>query len=619
MYDFNIKAWTAECRDDKKLKKIRELSKPNPEEKFLLADHMLAQSDKAGNTARAVWLMEKCANGGYARAACAMGQLFHVGWAVHKDKNTAVKWYELAVKLGSEEAALMLKKINSISEEGITDENKKKDTKNNTDKKEPENDKEESENNNNKKESHKTDNKGKKPKLGYIAAAVVVVVAVAGVLSYNFFPRDNGEVKIIVNENTQLERSENYEDYAVKVGTLISSDSDDVKKGKASTSRVVVKFKGKKLDLSAYNAIKVISGVENRIIIQFGDEKSATDCINELDKDPDVEYVYMDGYNTFSSDFKTEQKYSQTFNGFFSDVSGYTYMSWGSVFLGFDYFAAYLKEKGYDDEIIVAVIDTGFDMTTERSERVLDGMDFATGRKNALHDSIGHGTHVAGTIIDATQGLNVKVLPIKVFPDEENSPANDLALILALEYADNYGADVVNLSLGGYYNSLIPEMKQLDEEEHALMTELFNDGAVIVSAAGNEAQSADNHCPGGHFENCITVSAFELVNADNYAGYTIEPCNFTNYGPSVDIAAPGEDITSWGIEGDKTAVLSGTSMATPHISALAAMLKLLVPDANGKRIQKYINDYSLIPPLTHNDDSDYWGKGVCQINMFAGD
>ena len=181
-------------------------------------------------------------------------------------------------------------------------------------------------------------------------------------------------------------------------------------------------------------------------------------------------------------------------------------------------------------------------------------------------DDNGHGTHVTGTIIDCTGDLNVGIMPVRVLNAAGKGSCFNIAN--AVNYAVKNGASVINMSLGGG-SSLFEHYPY----EDTVINNAYKSGVVCCVAAGNESQDCSNHCP-AHVANAITVSA--IFDDYSFAFYS-------NYGEGVDFCAPGTLVYST-YPDDSYTYLSGTSMATPHISAACAMIKLNYPDYSPSNI-----------------------------------
>jgi len=240
-------------------------------------------------------------------------------------------------------------------------------------------------------------------------------------------------------------------------------------------------------------------------------------------------------------------------------------------------------------QIIVAVVDTGVDYNHRDlqlnmwvNEAELNGIVGQDDDRNGYIDDIygynfiynnsdpaddhGHGTHVAGII--AAKGNNnldiagicwsAKIMALKFLGSGGEGTTADV--ILALYYAVENGADIISNSWGS--NSESNALK--DAIDYA-----YSQGVILVAAAGNDNSNVP-HYPAG-YENVISVAATDTD--DNR-------WPLSNYGDWVDIAAPGVDILSLKADGTSqgrsynpsTAVLSGTSMATPHIAGACALL-----------------------------------------------
>ncbi|KAI0376245.1 oryzin precursor [Hypomontagnella monticulosa] len=179
-------------------------------------------------------------------------------------------------------------------------------------------------------------------------------------------------------------------------------------------------------------------------------------------------------------------------------------------------------------------------------------------------DDVGHGTHVAGTIGGKTYGVAKKatLISIKVI-GEHGGYTSDLLdglhwAVANITAEKREQASVISISVGG----------ELRKAVNRAVHEAYLKGVLIVVAAGNLDSDASGFSPASA-PNAITVGSI---------GPDRSRSTYSNWGDLVDIFAPGEDVLSAWIESDEsTRILSGTSMATPHISGLILYLKSLIP------------------------------------------
>ncbi len=212
--------------------------------------------------------------------------------------------------------------------------------------------------------------------------------------------------------------------------------------------------------------------------------------------------------------------------------------------------------------VTIAVVDTGVRADHEDlSAKVEPGADFVTpGGGTGCADAHGHGTHVAGIAAASTDNgrgvagaaRGADILPVRVLDAYGSGYASDVAA--GIIWAADNGADVINLSLGGPgYSTAM----------HNAVTYAVSKKVVVVAAAGNDASSTPSY-PGG-FAESLTIASTTSANQRSY---------FSNYGPHIDLSAPGSAIFStWGQSSSSYATLSGTSMATPYAAAAAALVK----------------------------------------------
>ncbi len=239
--------------------------------------------------------------------------------------------------------------------------------------------------------------------------------------------------------------------------------------------------------------------------------------------------------------------------------------------------------------VTVAVIDTGiacedFDGFTKGTDlantKCVDGWNFIRDNGHA-NDDHGHGTHVAGTIAQSTDNgigatglaFDVKLMPIKVLDKGGWGTTVDIAN--GIRWSSDHGAHVINMSLGGPRNSKVLE----DAIAHARAQ-----GTVVVAAAGNSKGAVG--FPGGS-AGVIGVSATD--SSDKLAV-------FSSRGKGVDIAAPGVAVVQQTIcqSGKNKCEIfpgwNGTSMASPHVAAAAALVMSLGvtdPDAVEEVLTKH--------------------------------
>ncbi|MCA9178510.1 MAG: S8 family serine peptidase [Planctomycetales bacterium] len=241
--------------------------------------------------------------------------------------------------------------------------------------------------------------------------------------------------------------------------------------------------------------------------------------------------------------------------------------------------------QGYTGQgVTVAVVDTGVDL--EHSDLVsnlwvnageiagngidddhngyvddVHGWDFANG-DNRPDDTNGHGTHVAGTIAAAANGFGATgvapgatVMPVQVLGSDGSG--SSLSVAEGIRYAARNGADIINLSLGGGYSSQILAAIRYAEQL----------GVVVIAAAGNESSGVPGYPArfSASLTNVISVGAHDsrntLANFSNRVGGS----------GAVQVDAPGVGVYST-FSGNRYGRLSGTSMATPHVAGVAALV-----------------------------------------------
>ncbi len=276
-----------------------------------------------------------------------------------------------------------------------------------------------------------------------------------------------------------------------------------------------------------------------------------------------------------------------------------TFNSHGAQKMGFAEATSWAKKAG-DGSVLIAVIDSGiYPHPFLAGHMSASGYDYVDGDEDATNDTYGHGTHVAGIIIDCINGLPVSVKPIRVLNGQGKGSISNT--VSAMMEAAESSADIVNLSLVSGTHS--------DALEDAV-TYVTGQGCAIVASAGNNGDLTSRYCP-VHME----TSGMIVVGA--CTGTMDDPgqAGFSNYGPSVDVFAFGSAIKSCSLSGGYT-TQTGTSQAAPHVSALCAILKILSPSINGSQMEAWVKylagdgeinipDASLLKPQTLGVNTDH--------------
>ena len=202
----------------------------------------------------------------------------------------------------------------------------------------------------------------------------------------------------------------------------------------------------------------------------------------------------------------------------------------------------------------VYVIDSGIRTThTEFGGRATVGTDFVGDGLNG-QDCRGHGTHVAGTIAGATYGVakGTQLVSVRVFGCTGGSPTSTIIAAVDWVTANAVKPAVTNMSLGGgFYQPL-----------NDAVTASIASGIVYTLSAGNDNVDACQQSPAST-PAALTVAS--ITSGDVRS-------SFSNWGSCVDLFAPGSDITSaWYQSDTQTGIISGTSMAAPHVAGVAAL------------------------------------------------
>ncbi|MDX1765768.1 MAG: S8 family serine peptidase, partial [Candidatus Saccharimonadales bacterium] len=323
------------------------------------------------------------------------------------------------------------------------------------------------------------------------------------------------------------------------------------------------------------------------------------DLIDRLERDPAVEAVQKD-YIVEEHLIPNDPYYSSSgsWGQGFDDL-------WGLKRIGLE--TAWDTTTG-DSSVVTAIIDSGVEIThsdlsgniwTNPGEIQSNGIDDDGNGyiddyngwdwyedDNETNDPRGHGTHVAGTVAAVSNNAtgvagvswNTKLMPLRFLGPTGTGLMSDG--VLALQYAADMGADISNNSWGcTCYDPVVDD---------AIAYEIANDTIPIVSS-GNNYGEALNNSPASS-DGAITVGAIDSTDAK---------ANFSNDGNRVDVVAPGVDILSLKASGSSMCsagvtvntnycYVSGTSMASPHVSGLVSLMKAVNSSLNTEQTRQIL-------------------------------
>jgi subtilisin family serine protease len=348
--------------------------------------------------------------------------------------------------------------------------------------------------------------------------------------------------------------------------------------------------------------------------IQIPENVTVEEMLYLLRQNPDVEYAqpnYLVHISVTPND--TLFKYQYALYNIGQDITQPPGAPQGEEGADIKATAAWEETKGHES-VIIAVIDTGVDLDHPdiKNKIYSSGRDFVNDDFDATDDDqeYGHGTHVAGIAAaetnnsDGVAGVawSCKILPVKVLDD--TGEGDYFWLAYGIIWAADNGADVINMSLGGGTPDSVS-----DEALKSALEYAYEKNIVIIAAAGNDGGAV---CyPAAYDDYCLAVAATD---------YNDQRPDWSNYGPQVDVAAPGDLIFSLFPEDFTPQIYlpyaweSGTSQAAPHVAGLAALIKSIKPWLSNEEIMNIIRYSADDVNYTSNPGKDdYIGYG--RINM----
>ncbi|MBN1221648.1 MAG: peptidase S8 [Candidatus Aminicenantes bacterium] len=353
-----------------------------------------------------------------------------------------------------------------------------------------------------------------------------------------------------------------------------------------ASDQVLVKFKSDisameiEAIISAYRTYKIkkISGL-NIYQLQIPQGFSVEETVYAYSKNPDVEFVepnYVARITETPNDSLFSYQYALNNTGQAIGIPG---SPTGRARADIKATAAWDETIGLEATVI-AIVDTGVEILhPDLQDKIISGgRDFVNSDFDADDDN-GHGTHVAGIAAadtHNTEGIagvawDCRILPVKVM-DADGSGLYSW-IIDGIRWAADNEVHVINLSLGGDADA---------DSLRAAITYAVSKGIVCVASGGNDGSSVLYPAA---YDNCLAVAATD---------YNDDRPDWSNSGPEIDVAAPGERVLStiptWFFgEGSLPYAFGfGTSMSAPHVAGLAALIKSMKPWLSAQEIMNII-------------------------------
>jgi len=382
------------------------------------------------------------------------------------------------------------------------------------------------------------------------------------------------------------------DDYFEDVSKLEPKDKDNL--------LIVISDKEVK---ETYGAKDVIEAPNNQYYLIYDKEEEKNKAFQKLQNDSNI--IGVEENQIITIETRDEEVYDE------DTPTNSEYNSWGIEQLGYDYAINTIEEIKQTNpskiqDVVVAVMDTGLDvdiLTGKYSDKLLSVYD-AVVPSAEMTDATSHGTHVFGTVAEATPS-NVKIVAVKIFDHDRNKTGDEgLCSFVDYQAAVNYivnkknatgdekiDTDVINMSFGGY---------GVSNSYNITISSLLNVGITVVASSGNDNTNMY------HFPSDIDgVISIGTIDSHLYRS------RFSNFGSGVDFTAPGYRIKSISKYPEKI-IKSGTSMSTPHVTSAVAILKSFNKDLTEDEVIKLLSKYSI--DIGDDGWDEYYGNGVVNFN-----
>ena len=303
-----------------------------------------------------------------------------------------------------------------------------------------------------------------------------------------------------------------------------------------------------------------------------------------LTKDQDVEYIEVDSTVNIASIGKVKKD--------IKTVSTET-TPWGIHSIGADLIDA---KNMQGNNIKIAILDTG--ISKHEDLKISGGVSFVPNHEQYADDN-GHGTHVAGTVAAINNKIGVvgvaprsDIYAVKVL--DQNGGGTYSQVINGIYWAIDNKMDIISMSFGGSEDS---------RALHEAILEAEKQGILIVAAAGNRGSGQETELYPAFYPEVISVGA--VTKAHQRASYS-------STGSELDLMAPGTSVLSTTSDGGY-GILSGTSMAAPHVTGAAAVILAKNKKMNAQQVKELL--YQTATPLGATNE---YGHGLVNLAKALG-
>ncbi|NLW47865.1 MAG: S8 family serine peptidase [Firmicutes bacterium] len=375
-------------------------------------------------------------------------------------------------------------------------------------------------------------------------------------------------------------------------GFTAPTSSSIIEQGEIDPTEIIVKYKNGKITTEKLNSVtKAIGNTRAKVstlneklgfaLVKLSDQQEYFTALSQLAKNSNVEYAEPN-YVAHITQTPNDPYYTQQWGP--QDI--HADLAWDKV------------NPAQRGNVTIAVLDTGINASHEDLQAsIVPGYNFINNDNNPV-DGHGHGTHVAGiaaAITNNGKGIagvagGAKIMPVKVMNDYGSG--DYASIINGIKYAADNGAQVISMSLGGPGSSQAMQ----DAVNYAI-----GRGASVVAASGNSNSAVA--FPG----NCNGVITVGAVSSNN------QRASFSNYGPEMDVVAPGVNIiSSYKGNANSYTSMSGTSMATPFVAGVTALVRAANPSLAPAEVTQVIDQATT--DLGTAGFDNYYGYGLVDAN-----